>query len=224
MKLVDILARELKEWPDCARYILFDHANSCYADLGQGYSPLGIDCSDFDDDATDKSCTTVYRAQWQAAVDALRAENCAHLWVGWSDTEACELCNKTRKIIVEWNGDGLPPVGTVCELNQRVLLAGEDDADWFEEGTKVEIGDYAIFDGSTGHVCAVRVVDDNYTGTLSEVCLRPIKTPEQIAAEERTNNAIAMCEVTKGAHGWMEAFRMLHDAGYRKFKIVEGEE
>lgn len=84
-----------------------------------------------------------------------------------------------------WAGEGPPPAGTVCELSERVLLADSDTSDWFEAGTKIEIGGHAIFNGGTGPVCSVCVVGENFTGTLSEVCLRPIRTPEQIATDKR---------------------------------------
>jgi hypothetical protein len=68
-----------------------------------------------------------------------------------------------------WNGEGLPPVGTVCEWHpnndgwiQVEILGHSGEETWFRRD---------------GH-------------ELSETCLRmaffrPIRTPEQIAAEER---------------------------------------
>lgn len=84
----------------------------------------------------------------------------------------------------EWNGKGLTPVGAVCELKGRVLLAGEYDSKWFDEGDQVEVGGHAFFTGAEGSVCTVCVVGQNYTGTVIHECLRPICTPEQIAAED----------------------------------------
>lgn len=225
MKLVDILARELKGWPECARYILYDHANSCYADLGQGYSPLGIDCSDFDDDATDKSCTTVYRAQWQAAVDALKQENCAHLWVGWSDTEACELCNKTRKIVVEWNGEGLPPVGAVCEFQGDCAKCPSDP--WHKElHDGVQCTVIAHFKSKSLDLVAFTFVKSDGNSELEQSlpgALRPIRTPEQIAAEEREQAVHAMGATVKQPPGSVTygALYDLYDAGYRKLETVD---
>jgi len=87
----------------------------------------------------------------------------------------------------QWSGpqDGLPPVGTVCELSESVLLADSETSDWFEAGTKVEVGGHAIFDGATGPVCVICVVDENFTGTITDGCLRPANTAEQLAAEQR---------------------------------------
>jgi hypothetical protein len=120
-----------------------------------------------------------------------------------------------------WTGEGLPPVGTVCELSERVLLADSDTSDWFEAGTKVEVGGHARFDGATGPVCAICVVDENFTGTLTEGCLRPIRTPEQIAAEERDKASVELAVILAGhdqhiAVRDIEMAKYLYDAGYRK--------
>lgn len=41
---------------------------------------------------------------------------CQHLWVGWTDIEACELCNTTRPIVEPPNEPdiqtALPPAGS----------------------------------------------------------------------------------------------------------------
>lgn len=196
MKLVDILARELKVWPEgvtalqqggITGWLRDENFNEIkpriHVDLAddRGYpdSPAGFGSS--------PSPEWVSRRQWQAAVDALKA------------TEA-----------PAWVGVGLPPVGTVCEIEQ----SGE----W----NRVEV----MYLSSCTLLLKFDVDEEGdnegaYDPRDPDIKLRPIRTPEQIAAEERTNNAIAMCQVTQGAHDWMEAFRMLHDAGYRKFEIVE---
>lgn len=114
---------------------------------------------------------------------------------------------------IQWAGEGPPPVGTVCELSQSVLLADANNADWFAAGTQVEVGGHATFDGATGAVCAVCVVGLNFTGTLSEVCLRPIKTAEQIAAEERESAIKDLMQLDDIYH---EQASAIYDAGYRK--------
>lgn len=183
MKLVDILARELKVWPDCARYIIFDNANGCYADLGQGYTSLGIDCSDFSDDHLDRICTTVYRGQWQAAVDALKAEK-----------------------VVARHGDGLPPVGLTVEWysdsqtgwQEIIVLAYHGMDAWIKPKGKSStiVGNIANF--------------------------RPIRTPEQIAAEEMANGVREMRQVMAQAKcGRDSELEALWLAGYRKFEIVD---
>lgn len=117
-----------------------------------------------------------------------------------------------------WTGEGLPPAGTVCELSERVLLADSYTADWFEAGTQVEIGGHAIFARSTWPVCSICVVGENFTGTISEVCLRHIRTPEQISAEERAAAIEDMWSTywQPEATSAKQALGLLWDAGYRK--------
>ena len=98
-----------------------------------------------------------------------------------------------------WNGEGLPPVGTVCE--------------WLSE-------QYGWLGGKVvGHDGTVTVVahNDGYTGCHPHE-IRPIRTPEQIAAEERKSHVLGMlCYDALGTsrRGLAEA---LYDAGYRKVK------
>lgn len=116
-----------------------------------------------------------------------------------------------------WTGEGLPPVGTVCELADRVLLASMHEAKWFDAGTRVEVAGHAKFDGADGCVCVIGVEDSScgftFTGTIVEHHLRPIRTPEQIAAEEREKAVAEMKRI------WTEAdthpFHALYDAGLR---------
>jgi len=110
----------------------------------------------------------------------------------------CALSSiEERPKAATWSGpeDGLPPVGTVCELSESVLLADSETSDWFEAGTKVEVGGHAMFDGATGPVCVICVVDENFTGTIAEGCLRSIRTPEQLAAEDREKAVIDFKQV-----------------------------
>ena len=93
MKLVDILARELKVWPDALGHAVGQSADGT---LHCEMEPAGTEivwtsekytvCKKYMSD-----CVT--RAEWQAAVDALNALK-----------------------VVEWSGVGLPPIGMAsCE-------------------------------------------------------------------------------------------------------------
>jgi len=115
-----------------------------------------------------------------------------------------------------WSGpqDGLPPVGTVCELSESVLLAGSETSDWFEAGTKVEVGGHAIFCGATGPVCVICVVDENFTGTITEGCLRPSNTAEQLAAEQRETAIREIMDVV-GIDCRVTAAKLV-DAGFKR--------
>lgn len=68
MKLVDILALELKEWPEGVSGIEQDRRGSClYQYTGPAISAYVESVAD------DADSAVVTRAQWQAAVDALKA-------------------------------------------------------------------------------------------------------------------------------------------------------
>ena len=89
-----------------------------------------------------------------------------------------------------WTGEGLPPVGTVCEYYA-------DDGVW----RSCEI--VAHKDGQ-----AVVWVSNAHIWASSGASLRPIRTPEQIAAEQ----ALAEIERLYSEGGPAAVF----DAGYRK--------
>ncbi|WP_313087251.1 hypothetical protein [Stutzerimonas nitrititolerans] len=94
-----------------------------------------------------------------------------------------------------WSGDGLPPVGT------RVVIH-DDGSLIYGHGESGEV---------IAHVEDTAVVRMSYgLGCFTAECLR---TPEQIAAEEREKAIQELIKVTCINHG--EAAR-IHDAGYRK--------
>ncbi len=106
-----------------------------------------------------------------------------------------------------WTGEGLPPAGTVCEVLNNTL----DGPEW-ERCTILFMGKFkAVYESES---CHERVADVSEDWMIS---FRPIRTPEQIAAEEREK---AIDEIAKILDGlWSserEAAGFLHDAGYRK--------
>lgn len=99
-----------------------------------------------------------------------------------------------------WSGDGLPPVGTVCEDdagNEVVIVAHHVN------------GVHAIFAESLEAGLL-------YYGSAGE--FRPIRTPEQIAAEEREKALDAMVNCSPLLDkGWSrKVCEALYDNGYRK--------
>lgn len=85
-----------------------------------------------------------------------------------------------------WDGEGLPPVGTVCEA--------QIGASWVECTVLVH---HAI----EGRPCAVWVTPDGKkSGIWDAPGFRPIRTPEQIAREERLA-AINYMEIDAGLCG-----------------------
>lgn len=112
----------------------------------------------------------------------------------------------------QWSGSGLPPVGTVCEV------------DYCEQWHQCEV--IAHFQQRCGTVAAFTVRHDTGAKSLDafgESAFRPIRTEAQIAAEEREKVCEAMLEIAKSRRpdpDVYEAIAALYDAGYRKQEAV----
>ena len=113
--------------------------------------------------------------------------------------------------LAHWTGEGLPPVGTECELWIRA-----------DEWAKCQV---IAMDEQDGHpVSVVRYGGGYYAGTNK--CLRPIRTPEQIAAEEREAKAKSMWQAIyfntdpdyweRAPKGTRDTFRAAIDAGWQQ--------
>lgn len=183
MKLVDILARELKVWPEGAITVdqsTVDREVYTYsANKKLGYT--GVFLSVIADDPDEE----VTRAQWQAAVDALNES-------------------------VTWTGAGLPPVGAVCEANITAMFRSEGVWDRAEVIAHTKIG-----------VTNMAVVNSGSSiGWGAAHQFRPIRTPEQIAAEEKGRAVTDMLCIVSGSdlkgRGVINQLEALYDAGYRK--------
>lgn len=132
--------------------------------------------------------------------------------------EGCVLVDNGQSLRVyrekraPWNGEGLPPVGTVCEIvadNPHEIFA-------HHMGAPVRIIAHDI--DSEGDTVAVYAWDDGegcneYHGLLAE-CFRPLRTAEQIAADEREAAvAAALSDIERlYSEGGPAA---VYDAGYR---------
>ncbi|YCF39305.1 hypothetical protein ACT517_17240 [Pseudomonas aeruginosa] len=118
-----------------------------------------------------------------------------------------------------WSGQGLPPVGTVCE------------ACWNSPDEYYQIMVLAQWDGKAiyrwlagpgvGGLC------ESFAGILGEHSgphpkFRPIRTPEQIAAEAREAAIVAMLDLDPphenglGLTSRRQFCETLYDAGYRR--------
>lgn len=274
MKLVDILARELKVWPRNVFAITQDDNGALNGSTaedppvlksnawggGAFYldDPIDNDKCFVLDQADDYQSAEVTHAQWQTAVDALKADQekvmiigtfkpvngnpypefsvLSTIPVGPADKPGFEghKADKTKyhvfsshwefsPIVIEWTGEGLPPVGTVCELNRAMKFTEGSRLDDFPAGTEVLVGGHANFYGSA--VVSVCVKNRNYTGTVIPECLRPIRTPEQIAAEERARDIAELKSyIDLGAQSTIktsEFAELLYSKGYRKLEFTK---
>lgn len=108
-----------------------------------------------------------------------------------------------------WNGEGLPPAGTVCE----VYFPYDTNPEWY----RVEV----MYSSKYMTVLFGDGEENAYTLERVEALrmkFRPLRTPEQIAAEEREKAILDLIRVTCISH--REAARV-HDAGYRKVKEAD---
>ena len=187
MKLVDILARELKYWPFGGHFAWQDY------DKEVRFSPDSKHDFHMSELAEDnvRPChglnplSGVTRAEWQAAVDALNADKCEHSYANNIGCPECGELNAPK--VVEWDGVGDPPVGTVCEYDARPSGKGET---LFVTVEVKYVSDQSIViictdvpDGEKKENIGVELALMN--GLAIRGKLRPIRTAEQVAAEER---------------------------------------
>lgn len=106
-------------------------------------------------------------------------------WQGISDS----LPDYATPIESAWTGEGEPPVGTVCEFNGGAPCPDDPWHPDLQEGDQVTI--IAYFNDSVGRIAAFTFKARNENIAAIQVeqarpgAFRPIRTPEQIAAEER---------------------------------------
>lgn len=111
---------------------------------------------------------------------------------------------------ISWDGEGLPPVGTVCEA-------------WYDDGRvcwhQADVVGHNPYEPNT---IAVSLKGDHERKLIWSDHFRPLPSPEQIAAEER-EKAIEALAVELAGHWSSEAVSLqretaayLHDIGYRR--------
>lgn len=271
MKLVDILARELKVWPEswgifCVATKVegndaawFNYRNPVFKD--GGWQDLGSVELWLSQEPEDRKEVVVRRFDWQAAVDALNALNApkvadgnerlnmrlgAMIDMGWMKPDFSfwplwprqtygferspgrayvqNVGRCIRKPVADqkpdpsqWDGEGLPPVGSTCEHSTDDNKNDSADGGW----KKVKIVGHHQFHNDD-YLCAVWVsgTDVNYSSEGEH--FRPIRTAEQVDAEERETAIEEMvfgvcgCEPDGGNTSAFMMCGFLYDAGYRK--------
>lgn len=171
MKLVDILARELKAWPENCE---------CVWQVLSGRLAIDKDRDRLTDStytiARDWHEARVTRAEWQAAVDAL---NQSELDAVLAKNE--QLAAAWAERIPVWNGEGFPPVGLDVEIKRG-------NCTWID-GDEWQIGKTATVMASFLNSRDIKMASVQFPGGHCECilarCLSPIRTAEQVAAEER---------------------------------------
>ena len=108
---------------------------------------------------------------------------------------------------IKWDGAGIPPVGTVCEYLKH--------ANYKTIWIKIKV----VFIGEDLIVFEHGVIGHEFSEQIAEVSFRPIKTPEQLTAEERENVLADMYGAVMGSSGIAGGLEALYDAGYRKVEV-----
>lgn len=116
----------------------------------------------------------------------------------------------------EWNGEGLPPVGAAVEIRELGWNIRESAHEFIGKPVRVA----AVFEMESGiSMIAVDGGLDLGCEVFRTEMAFPIRTPEQIAAEERENAVQEMEQALADAQPRnrpLSALYVLYDAGYRK--------
>ena len=143
-KLIDILARGLRVWPEGYARLEQSMIGVVFYKVFDGVLPVGIfTISD------DYRTTKVTRAEWQAAVDELNAPK-----------------------VVEWDGVGRPPVGVNVNIRYKGVIQGTGIVLFYGEET-------CLIKNTT------KYLEREQFGVINDYAFTPIRTAEQVAAEER---------------------------------------
>lgn len=130
-----------------------------------------------------------------------------HFGGGFASRSIQEIDSITERPSPSWSGEGLPPVGVVCEV------------DYCEQWQRCEV--IAHFQQRCGMVAAFTVEFGDGAKSLDAFgaeSFRPIRTPEQIAADEREAAIKDLISITSDgvtSINMCDAAR-IYDAGYRK--------
>ncbi len=126
-------------------------------------------------------------------------------WIAISDPMPEQYLPIGDHPAAEWTGEGLPPAGTVCEALNNTL----DRPEW-ERCTILFMGKFkAVYESES---CHERVADVSESWMIS---FRPLRTPEQIAAEEREKAIEEMARIGTMADTPKSMAAKLYDAGCR---------
>ncbi|HHQ2759003.1 TPA: hypothetical protein ACSPMO_005782 [Pseudomonas aeruginosa] len=104
-----------------------------------------------------------------------------------------------------WDGKGLPPVGTVCIVEPHNTMWGFSSTSGYERKILAYYGE---------HVWLGHAETPLETTRIDKVDFRPVRTPEQIAAEERVKAIEEMCFAEETLT--VKQAKALFDAGYRR--------
>lgn len=176
MRLVELLARELDEWPEGAKRASQDKDKEIRFDTS--WNDFYVETLADDAGSGFGDGVVVTRQEWAAA--------------------RAKMEEKT-----EWSGEGLPPVGTVCEAWHNGSAQGVVEVRY--------AGDCMVL-WNVKHEHEQCSVAKNYW-------FRPVRTPEQIAAQEREralDDIYRIIRTVERPGNKADMAEALYAAGYRK--------
>lgn len=113
----------------------------------------------------------------------------------------------------QWNGEGLPPVGTVCMVYPHNTLWGFSSTSGHRREILAYHGDFVWLGNDCMALESTRI---------DKVDFKPLRTPEQLAAEARERAINEMRHIAEhDAHSRAVDYGALYDAGYRKLEKPE---
>ena len=191
MKLVDILAIRLKEWPHNAEVLVQGHDGLIFPP-GCGIPTTNVTQTEL---AEDWELAEVTRKEWLAAVKA--------------KTEAPQNDESQNVARIEWSGEGLPPIGVACQVTPHNDVWGFSTLETRPCSVIAYHADFAWIDlGGPGVPLATRIDKVDFT---------PIRTPEQIATDQREKGISELLSVALAADpNSQDVCAAIYDAGYRK--------
>lgn len=162
----------------------------------------------------------------QHGVDFYKRED--GLWLYFTNRGKWDMAMGTNESSCEsrpllWNGEGLPPVGAVCEWAGCTFAPEDPREPDLHVGDQVTI--IAHFKDGEFDLAAFTFnpqIHNPDRGTAwvnqgAHGCFRPIRTPEQIAAEEREAAIESMFQIACSPEGvsLKKAIGLIYDAGYK---------
>lgn len=115
------------------------------------------------------------------------------------------IAQRRKRKSTEWNGEGLPPVGCVCEA---LITGGWRKVKVVFSGDDLELnaaGEFVVVDLENTHLSWA----DEF---------RPLRTKEQIERDETVNKITNLVEALRPFKSSREIAECMFDEGYRKTK------
>lgn len=127
-----------------------------------------------------------------------------HFYGYTTGTKLNVVAQRRKRESTEWNGEGLPPVGCVCEA----LITGE----W--KRVKVAFSGDDLELNASGEFVVIDL-ENTHLSWADE--FRPLRTKEQIEREETVKSMVYFLEYAPFI-SWEDIAGRIFDAGYRKTK------